>query len=97
MEYRRTAIGKELRFIIKNWLGINVDQLSGQTTLSSVGLDSTDVRDLMEHIEHRFNIRVNCKPFVECFTLDESVAWLEDLLDRKETGHDEAILPEGAD
>jgi len=97
MEYPKAAIAREFRSIIRDRLGVNTDQLPGETTLSSLGLDFIAYCDLMELIEDRFNIRVKCKPIDECFTLDESVAWLEDLLNETGAAQDEAILPEGAD
>jgi len=97
MAYPKAAIARELRSIIRDRLGVNTDQLPGETTLSSMGLDFILFCDLMEVIEDRFNISVKSKQIDECFTLDESVAWLEHLLNEESADQDEAILAEGAD
>lgn len=97
MEYSKAAIAQEFLSIIGDQLRLDAHRLPGNTTLFSLGLDCMRLLELISTVENRFNVCVGRRSFSLAFTLDDSIASLEGLLNASRSGVVEVFMPEGSD
>jgi hypothetical protein len=97
MVYTRVMLACAFRSVLIQRLGIDPVELQGNAKLSELGLDFVGLLELEHILEQRFEIRPGAHILSSSFTVDESIDWLERMVDARLFDSKDAYISEGAD
>lgn len=70
---------EQVKEIVADGLGVDVSELTEETTFESLGADSLDLMDLIMSMEDKFSVEIDSEKLQELTTIGDIVTYLEEL------------------
>lgn len=70
---------KQVKEIVADGLGVDVSELTAETTFESLGADSLDLMDMIMSMEDKFSVEIDSEKLQELTTIGDIVTYLEEL------------------
>jgi acyl carrier protein len=77
MKYTREQIESKLRAMVAQQLHIDLEMITAEATLTSLGADSLDIVELVMHIEDEFGIEVSDEAAEKMHTLADVITYVD--------------------
>lgn len=70
---------EQVKEIVADGLGVDVSELTEETTFESLGADSLDLMDMIMSIEDNFSVEIDSEELQNLTTIGSVVTYLKDL------------------